>query len=76
MKQNLVTILIVAMVVTIVVVAASSLANTALAQSGNKVTICHIPPGNPANAQTITEGAPSTPGHIRNHGDYLGACSP
>ena len=41
-----------------------------------KVTTCHIPPGNPNNRQTITTGAPSVPGHVRNHGDYIGACQP
>lgn len=39
-----------------------------------KVTICHIPPGNPANAHTITVGAPAVPAHLR-HGDSLGACA-
>jgi hypothetical protein len=43
---------------------------------GEKVTICHIPPGNPANAHEITIGAPAVDAHIRNHGDYLGACRP
>jgi hypothetical protein len=37
------------------------------------VTICHIPPGNPANEHTITVGAPATPAHLA-HGDYLGPC--
>ena len=39
-----------------------------------KVTICHFPPGNPANAHTITIGAPAVGPHIRHHGDTLGAC--
>lgn len=38
-----------------------------------KVTICHIPPGNPANAHTITVGAPAVPAHLA-HGDLLGPC--
>ncbi len=38
-----------------------------------KVTICHIPPGNPANAHTITVGAPAVDAHLA-HGDTLGAC--
>jgi hypothetical protein len=77
MKQKATTIAIVAMVVisVIAVVAASSLVSTALAQAGaNKVTECHIPPGNPENSQTVTTGAPAVPAHIRNHGDYLGPC--
>ena len=40
-----------------------------------KVTVCHIPPGNPANAHEITIGAPGVPAHLA-HGDYLGACLP
>ncbi|MBJ6764153.1 hypothetical protein JGU66_25545 [Myxococcaceae bacterium JPH2] len=37
------------------------------------VTVCHIPPGNPANAHTITVGEPAVKAHLR-HGDTLGAC--
>jgi hypothetical protein len=40
---------------------------------GNKVTICHIPPGNPAAAHTITVGASAVKAHLA-HGDTLGAC--
>ena len=40
-----------------------------------KVTICHVPPGNPANAHTITIGAPAVPAHLANHdGDAVGPC--
>jgi hypothetical protein len=38
-----------------------------------KITICHIPPGNPANAHTITVGLPALKAHTK-HGDTLGAC--
>jgi hypothetical protein len=41
-----------------------------------KVTICHIPPGEPANRHEITIGAPAVPAHIRNHGDTVGPCEP
>src|ERR1700747_201397 len=42
----------------------------------SKVTICHVPPGNPANAHTITIGAPAVPHHLSNHpGDHIGPCS-
>jgi hypothetical protein len=34
------------------------------------VTICHVPPGNPANAHSITVGAPAVPAHLA-HGDPL-----
>lgn len=40
----------------------------------DKVTICHIPPGNPDNAQTITVGAAAVPAHLVLHGDCLGTC--
>lgn len=39
-----------------------------------KTTICHIPPGNPANAHTLCIGNAAVPAHLDNHGDYLGAC--
>lgn len=38
-----------------------------------RVSICHIPPGNPANAHTIVVGTPAVVAHLR-HGDTLGAC--
>ena len=38
-----------------------------------QVTLCHIPPGNPDEAHTITVGAPSVPAHLA-HGDVLGNC--
>ncbi len=45
------------------------------AQSGeDKVTICHIPPGNPENAHTIRVGAAAVPAHLLLHGDSLGEC--
>jgi hypothetical protein len=39
-----------------------------------KVLICHVPPGNPANAHTICVGRPATNAHQTHHGDLLGAC--
>jgi len=39
-----------------------------------KTTICHIPPGNPANAHTLCVGNAAVAAHLRNHGDSLGAC--
>jgi len=43
--------------------------------ANDKVDVCHIPPGNPDNAHTITisENAVST--HL-DHGDRLGPCEP
>ena len=39
-----------------------------------RVIICHVVPGNPAERHTITVGAPSVPEHIRLHGDTIGPC--
>lgn len=37
------------------------------------VTLCHTPPGDPANAQTIVVGQAAVAAHLA-HGDSLGAC--
>lgn len=39
-----------------------------------KTTVCHVPPGNPANAHTICVGNSAVPAHL-DHGDFLGTCS-
>ncbi|HOY32372.1 MAG TPA: hypothetical protein PKW80_10870 [Bacteroidales bacterium] len=39
----------------------------------NWVTICHIPPGNPSNAHTITISVNALATHLA-HGDYIGSC--
>jgi hypothetical protein len=41
--------------------------------SGNWVTICHIPPGNPNNPQTITISVNALQAHL-DHGCYVGSC--
>jgi hypothetical protein len=41
-----------------------------------KVLVCHIPPGNPANAHEICVGEPAVAAHVKNHGDSTGACAP
>lgn len=43
--------------------------------AGEKVTICHIPPGNPSNAHEITVSINAMPAHMA-HGDQIGACDP
>lgn len=41
----------------------------------DKVTICHVPPGNPENPQTITIGEPAVASHFAEHpGDHYGPC--
>lgn len=39
-----------------------------------KTTVCHIPPGNPANAHTICVGNEAVPAHL-DHGDFVGTCA-
>ena len=48
--------------------------NSSTGAGSLKVTLCHIPPGNPANAHTITVGEPAMRAHLA-HGDYLGPCN-
>ena len=55
---------------------AAAIAGIASADA-NKVTICHIPPGNPANYQQITVAAAAVPAHLA-HGDFIlttGSCA-
>jgi hypothetical protein len=40
---------------------------------GIKITICHIPPGNPSNAHSITISINALPAHLA-HGDSIGEC--
>jgi len=44
---------------------------------GAQVTICHVPPGNPDNAKTLTVGctALGPEGHSNHEDDYLGPCT-
>ncbi len=43
---------------------------------GKKVYLCHVPPGNPGNPQTLSISVNAVPGHIPGHaGDRLGTCS-
>ena len=45
------------------------------ASDPKKCTICHLPPGNPPNAQTLTVGCSAVQAHMRNHpGDCVGRC--
>ena len=42
-------------------------------RDNNKLTICHFPPGNPANAHTLRIGSSAWPAH-EAHGDLQGSC--
>jgi len=57
----------------ILIAGLSANAPTASAQQRGQIQICHIPPGNPINARTITIDVHALPGHLA-HGDYVGGC--
>lgn len=42
--------------------------------NNNKVLVCHVPPGNPANAHTICISENGVPAHLA-HGCHLGECA-
>ncbi len=43
--------------------------------NGMKVYLCHVPPGNPNNPQTLRISINAVDAHLRNHpGDKLGSC--
>jgi len=64
------TILLVAIVLVSLVLFLSPLMTQAIQ---TQVTICHFPPGNPGNPQTIEVAEASLPAHF-SHGDYEGIC--
>lgn len=39
-----------------------------------KTTICHVPPGNPANRHTLCIGNAAVDAHLDHHDDILGPC--
>ena len=48
--------------------------SSAREQYEEKVVICHIPPGQPENAHTISVSPNAVPAHLA-HGDSLGPCT-
>ena len=50
------------------------LACSQAAHAEKKVTLCHVPPGNPAQLQTISVGEAAVSAHLA-HGDQVGACT-
>jgi hypothetical protein len=50
--------------------------NVTCGHNGDKIILCHVPPGNPGNPQTICVAASAIPAHLANHpGDCIGPCS-
>jgi len=43
------------------------------ARGGDKIAICHLPPGNPENSRTISVDAAALTAHL-DHGDQIGEC--
>jgi hypothetical protein len=53
----------------------ASSTKSAQAQYQEKVVFCHVPPGNPSNAQTLRLPPPAVRAHLSNHSlDHLGPC--
>ncbi len=51
-------------------------ANVQCGHNGQKVILCHVPPGNPNNPQTLCIAPGAVPAHLANHpGDCIGPCS-
>ncbi|HEX2898802.1 MAG TPA: hypothetical protein VHS96_03685, partial [Bacteroidia bacterium] len=44
-------------------------------QQPTEIVICHFPPGNPGNPQTLTISPNAWPAHQSQHGDTQGACN-
>ena len=51
-----------------------TLANGTKVCAGKKELVCHIPPGNPANAHTICVSKNAVDTHVSHHADTIGAC--
>ena len=49
------------------------LSNGSTRYNPNKITVCHVPPGNPNNAHTISISSSAWKAHEK-HGDYRGKC--
>lgn len=49
--------------------------NVGCGKDNKKVVVCHIPPGNPANAHSICISPNGVPAHLA-HGCHLGDCAP
>ncbi|MBT8275802.1 MAG: hypothetical protein KJO39_06655 [Bacteroidia bacterium] len=61
------------LILSILCIGLISIAGIRSSEEGPKITICHIPPGNPENAHSITISINALPAHLA-HGDSEGAC--
>ncbi len=53
----------------------SSCSDFPCGRGGNKVSLCHVPPGNPKNERTICISPDAADAHLANHeGDHCGPC--
>jgi hypothetical protein len=60
---------------TIVILGLALLIGSPALARNDKVQVCHVPPGNPENAQEISVSANAAEAHLGNHeGDALGPC--
>jgi hypothetical protein len=57
----------------LVLIAFASSSSTKNDDNGGKIVICHIPPGNPANAHDIEISTHALQAHL-DHGDTIGGC--
>jgi hypothetical protein len=57
----------------IVLVAFTMISSTKKDVNGEKIIVCHIPPGNPANAHDIEISINALQAHL-DHGDFVGGC--
>jgi hypothetical protein len=49
------------------------ISSTEKGNNDKKIIVCHIPPGNPANAHDIEISVNALPAHLA-HGDFVGGC--
>ncbi|MGV6844778.1 MAG: hypothetical protein ACWA42_01460 [Lutibacter sp.] len=57
-----------------IVAGASIVASAVIFKPEDKVEICHYPPGNVENPQSISVDLVAVPSHVLLHGDTLGKC--
>ena len=74
MEKNSLLIVVFAAVLSLSIASPSVFAKSDKDEEEAQVTICHYPPGNPENAQTLTIGVSALDAHLSEHGDTLGAC--